>query len=36
VFTDAARVTVAQQPEKLWQLAWPMINVALWGQRWWG
>ncbi|MDX2016379.1 MAG: asparagine synthase (glutamine-hydrolyzing) [Planctomycetota bacterium] len=36
IFTDAACVTVAQQPEKLWQLAWPMINVALWGQRWWG
>ncbi len=20
----------------LWRLAWPMANLALWGQRWWG
>ncbi len=36
VFTDAAVETVAAQPGALWNLAWPMINVALWGDRWWG
>jgi asparagine synthase (glutamine-hydrolysing) len=33
VFTDAARTTVAAQPEQLWRLAWPMINLAMWGRR---
>lgn len=27
VRTDAARV---------WQLAWPVLNLARWGRRWWG
>lgn len=31
VFTDAAVEAVAAQPEKRWNLAWPMMNVALWG-----
>ena len=30
-FTTAAIETVAAQPTRLWRLAWPMINVALWG-----
>ena len=34
-FTEAAVETVAREPGKLWRLAWPMINVALWGSRWW-
>jgi asparagine synthase (glutamine-hydrolysing) len=21
---------------EVWTLAWPMVNVALWGRRWWG
>lgn len=33
VFTDAACATVAQQPEKLWRLAWPMMNLAMWLRR---
>jgi len=24
------------QASKVWTLAWPMANVALWGTRWWG
>ncbi len=30
VFTPAAIATVAQRPAELWQLAWPMCNIALW------
>lgn len=35
-FTEAAVATVAAEPTRLWQLAWPMINLSLWGDRWWG
>ncbi len=35
-FTPAAIETVAAQPEQLWQLAWPMVNLAMWARRWWG
>jgi asparagine synthase (glutamine-hydrolysing) len=34
VFTEAAVETVAGNAEKLWPLAWPMMNVAMWGRRW--
>lgn len=27
---------VAQDPGSHWQLAWPMMNLAMWGDRWWG
>jgi len=33
IFTDAARHTVAARATSLWQFAWPMVNVALWGAR---
>lgn len=36
LFTPAAIEAVASQPEKLWQLAWPMVNIAVWSRRWWG
>lgn len=36
VFTDEAVEMVSSAPESLWTLAWPMINVAMWGERWWG
>jgi asparagine synthase (glutamine-hydrolysing) len=36
LFTEAAIETVAREPERLWNLSWPMINVALWGRRWFG
>lgn len=36
VFNTEAIQTVSAAPEALWNLAWPMINVAMWGERWWG
>lgn len=36
VFAPGAVETVAQQPEALWRLAWPMLNIAMWGDAWWG
>lgn len=33
VFSDAAIALVAQRPTELWRLAWPMINLAMWGSR---
>ena len=32
VFTEAAIETVAAHAGKLWPLAWPMMNVAMWGR----
>ena len=36
VFTEAALHAVEARSGELWRLSWPMINVALWAQRWWG
>ena len=36
LFTEAAIETVSRAPERLWNLSWPMINVAMWGRRWFG
>ncbi len=36
LFTTAAIETIAAEPTMHWRLAWPMINIALWGRRWWG
>ena len=36
IFTEAALHAVAANPGDAWRLSWPMINLALWGQRWWG
>jgi asparagine synthase (glutamine-hydrolysing) len=36
VFAPGAVEAVAQQPAALWRLAWPMLNLAMWGDRWWG
>lgn len=36
LFTTASIHAVAGDPSKLWNLAWPMLNLALWGERWWG
>ncbi len=30
LFTPAALHLVARQPNRLWRLAWPMINLAMW------
>jgi asparagine synthase (glutamine-hydrolysing) len=27
---------VLSQPMELWRLTWPLVNLALWGRRWWG
>lgn len=35
LLSEAAIQTVAQQPERAWQFAWPMINLAIWADRWW-
>jgi asparagine synthase (glutamine-hydrolysing) len=35
LFTSAAIATVVAEPARLWRLAWPMCNLALWGERWW-
>lgn len=32
VFSEAAVNAVTENPRALWHLAWPMINVALWGR----
>ncbi|HED52878.1 MAG TPA: asparagine synthase (glutamine-hydrolyzing) [Phycisphaerales bacterium] len=36
IFTPAAIHLVANQAGQLWNLAWPMMNLAIWGERWWG
>lgn len=33
VFTEAAVETVGRSASALWRLAWPMCNIALWGER---
>jgi asparagine synthase (glutamine-hydrolysing) len=35
-FTPAARAMVRADPGRSWGLAWPMLNIAMWGRRWWG
>lgn len=34
IFTPAAIAMVGERPRELWRLAWPMINIAMWGERW--
>ncbi len=36
LFKHEAIEAVAGAPGASWRLAWPMINLALWGERWWG
>lgn len=35
IFADGLRREVAQDAGKHWQLAWPMINLSLWGDALW-
>jgi asparagine synthase (glutamine-hydrolysing) len=35
VFNEKVRETVVRDPNENWQFAWPMMNLALWGDRWW-
>ena len=32
VFSEPAINAVSNHPQQLWNLAWPMINIALWGE----
>ncbi len=34
-YADEARHELAARAEDQWQLAWPMLNLALWGDSWW-
>jgi asparagine synthase (glutamine-hydrolysing) len=36
VFTPEAIERVRADPAASWTLAWPMVNIAAWGERWWG
>lgn len=36
IFSEAVVEVVAQDPTRNWRLAWPMVNLALWGAHWWG
>jgi asparagine synthase (glutamine-hydrolysing) len=36
VFSEAALAAVAANPAGAWPIAWPVMNLALWGRRWWG
>ncbi len=36
VFTDAARQTLRFAANEQWILGWPILNLALWLERWWG
>jgi asparagine synthetase B (glutamine-hydrolysing) len=35
-FSPAAIGVVAADPAKAWNIAWPMMNITMWAQRWWG
>lgn len=35
LFSEAAIEMVAANPSNCWRVAWPMINLAMWGNRWW-
>lgn len=32
---DEVLEAVASEPERLWHLAWPLANLAAWGEVWW-
>ncbi|TVQ64245.1 MAG: asparagine synthase (glutamine-hydrolyzing) [Phycisphaerales bacterium] len=36
VFTPEMIERVQAEPSTHWRFAWPMINIAMWGERWWG
>ena len=36
VFGEASLRGVAAEPQQHWHYAWPMLNVTLWLERWWG
>ncbi|MFT5284221.1 MAG: asparagine synthase (glutamine-hydrolyzing) [Planctomycetota bacterium] len=36
LFAKDLRAELSGNPAGFWQCAWPMLNLALWGERWWG
>lgn len=36
VFTRDLMQSMTTQPDKIPMVAWPVLNVAMWGSRWWG
>ncbi len=35
LFTESTLAAVAHSPRRFWPVAWPVINIAMWGKRWW-
>lgn len=36
IFSAEAIEAVRHDAGRLWRLAWPLLNLARWGRRWWG
>lgn len=36
IFTPAVLATIRADPGRCWGTAWPVLNVCLWAERWWG
>ncbi len=36
IFSEAVVEVVSLDPLRNWRLAWPMLNIAMWGRKWWG
>ncbi len=36
IFTEAGIASVCSDPKRFWHLSWPMMNIAMWGDRWFG
>ncbi len=36
VLTPQVAQALGKQPDKMPMIAWPVLNLTLWGQRWWG
>lgn len=34
IFTEAGVASVCSDPKRFWHLSWPMMNIAIWGDRW--
>ncbi len=36
VLRTEAIEAIAENPGSVWQTAWPVLNLVMWGERWWG
>ncbi|MEL6311018.1 MAG: asparagine synthase (glutamine-hydrolyzing) [Planctomycetota bacterium] len=36
IVQPALVAAIAEAPERHWHLAWPVFNIVLWAERWWG